>query len=67
MPTFPAYQSNPRVTRTAIGNEAYWSMELVNRIAVKNVTLEDAAQHLRLSLDWVAQVASLIEVSLAAD
>ena len=67
MPTLPPYANTPLVARASIGNEAYWSLELINRIAVKNVTLDDAANTLRSSLDWVDEVFPMIETSLAGD
>ena len=67
MPTFPPYASNPPVTRLRIGTEAYWSAELVNRIVIKNVTLDDAASHVQFSLQWIDQIFPLIEASLAAE
>ncbi|MDA0329599.1 MAG: hypothetical protein O2958_11390, partial [Gemmatimonadetes bacterium] len=48
MPVFPGYANNPHVARVAVPDEAYWNPVLVNRIAVKNITLDDTSQHLRL-------------------
>lgn len=67
MPTFPAYAKTPLVSRPSVSPEAYWSIELVNRVAIKNVTLEDAATHVLFSLEWLDRILPLIDASLRAD
>ena len=65
MSTFPAYAKNPLVVRPGTNSDAYWSLELVNRIAIKNVTLEDAANYVLFSFEWLDQILPLIDASLA--
>lgn len=63
-PSFPGYANTPPVSRISIDPEAYWGREMVNRIAIKNVTLDDAAFYVTSSLDWVERIFPLIDASL---
>lgn len=60
----PVYSKTPVVRRFVADAEALWSRELVNRIALKNVTLDDAAFSARAALAQTAQVLALIEASI---
>lgn len=60
----PVYRQTPVVSRFVADEAALWSRELVNRIAVKNVTLDDAAFSARAALAQIEQVLALVDASI---
>ena len=63
-PSFPGYGSTPIIRRFSSDEEALWGRELANRVAIKNVLLEDAARSARDVLRIIEQIYILIDASL---
>ena len=63
-PSFPGYGNTPIIRRFSSDEEALWGRELANRVAIKNVLLEDAARSARDVLRLIEQIYTLIDASL---
>jgi hypothetical protein len=64
IPPSTGYGNTPIIRRFSSDEEALWGRELANRIAIKNVLLEDAARSARDVLQHIEQIYTLIDASL---
>jgi hypothetical protein len=64
IPPSPGYGNTPVIRRFASDEEALWVRELANRVAIKNVLLEDAARSARDVLRLIEHIYTLSDPSL---
>lgn len=64
LPGSPGYENTPVNRRFSSDEEAIWGRELANRVAIKNVLLEDAAHSARYVLEFIEKIFTHIDASL---
>ena len=64
IPYIEGYGNTPVISRFPSDEDALWGRELANRIAIKNVLLEDAARSAREVLEIIGEISLLISTSL---
>jgi hypothetical protein len=64
IPPSPGYGNTPVIRRFSSDEEALWGRELANRVAIKNVLLEDAARSARDVLRLIEHIYTLSDPSL---
>jgi hypothetical protein len=63
IPPSIGYRNTPLNTRFSSDEEALWGRELANRVAIKNVVLEDTARSARDVLQLIEEIYTLIDAS----
>jgi hypothetical protein len=64
LPGSPGYENTPVNRRFSSDEEAIWGRELANRVAIKNVLLEDAAHSAKNVLQLIEKIFKHIDASL---
>jgi hypothetical protein len=64
IPHSTGYGNTPVNRRFSSDEEALWGRELANRVAIKNVLLEDSARSAREVLQLIGEIYTLIDASL---
>jgi hypothetical protein len=64
IPPSSGYRNTPFNRRFSSDEEALWGRELANRVAIKNVLLEDSARSARDVLQLIEEIYTLIDASL---
>lgn len=67
IPASTGYENTPVNRRFSSDEEAIWGRELVNRLAIKNVLLSDAARSSRNILQLIEEIYKLIDASMESN